>query len=197
MKAVTVLVVLALRLGAGAASADDPTAGAAAGDSYRAQVAADGVQYVEIVGGSYFFSPARAIVKVNAPVVFDVRLEKGIAPHNLVIQAPEAGIVVDEELGRDVKRIRFTPTAVGSYPFAHPQRTRPVRRSIGCRRTARQRAEARARRGDRIAGEHDVGGAGGGIPRGDRRARGHGRRRASLRVVAGCANAVSGAGDQP
>ena len=84
---------------------------------YQATVAADGVQYVRIEGGSYFFKPDRVIVKVNVPVELTVSVEKSLIPHTLVIQSPEAGIAVDEKLSRDAKTIRFTPTLVGKYPM--------------------------------------------------------------------------------
>lgn len=84
---------------------------------YQATIAADGVQHVRIEGGGYFFKPDRVIVKVNVPVELTVSVEKSLIPHTLVIQSPEAGISVDESLSSDAKNIRFTPTAVGQYPF--------------------------------------------------------------------------------
>ena len=85
---------------------------------FKATVAADdGVQHVRIEGGSDFYKPNHVIVKVNVPVEFTVSVERGIAPHTLVIKSPEAGMSVDEKLSTDAKNIRFTPTAVGKYPF--------------------------------------------------------------------------------
>lgn len=92
-------------------------ASAADGVAYEATVAADGVQHVQIEGGSYFFKPNRVIVRVNVPVVLSVKVDSGVVPHSIVIQAPEAGIAVDESLSSDAKTIRFTPTAIGKYPF--------------------------------------------------------------------------------
>jgi len=46
-----------------------------------------------------------------------ISVESGLVPHTLVIQSPEAGIAVDEGLSSEAKAIRFTPTAVGNYPF--------------------------------------------------------------------------------
>jgi plastocyanin len=86
-------------------------------ETYHAFVAPDGIQHVAIVGGNYFFRPNRVIVKAHVPVELGVTLERGIVPHSLVIDAPEAGIQVDEKLGTEVRKIRFTPTATGSYPF--------------------------------------------------------------------------------
>jgi plastocyanin len=84
---------------------------------YRASRAADGVQHVRIEGGAHFFEPKRVIVKSGAPVELTVSVGRSVIPHTIVIQAPEAGIVVDESLSSQPKHIRFTPTVVGSYPF--------------------------------------------------------------------------------
>jgi plastocyanin domain-containing protein len=75
----------------------------------------DGVQRVDIVGGDYFFKPGHIVVKVNVPVELNVRKETIIVPHSIVIDAPEAGIKVNESLSRDPKAITFTPTKAGSY----------------------------------------------------------------------------------
>ncbi len=84
---------------------------------FQAIIAKDGVQRVEIVGGSYFFTPNRIVVKVNLPVELKIRKESGMVPHNIVIAAPEAGIAIDETMESEPKVIRFTPTRVGNYPF--------------------------------------------------------------------------------
>jgi plastocyanin domain-containing protein len=82
-----------------------------------ATIDADGVQRVRIVGGSYFFKPGHIVVKVNVPVELTASRESGITPHNLVLNAPEAGLAVDENLGTEAKKIAFKPTAVGKYPI--------------------------------------------------------------------------------
>lgn len=84
---------------------------------FRATVGSDGVQRVEMVGGSYFFNPNHVIVKVGVPVELKVKKESGWIPHNIVAESPEAGIVFDESLASDPKTIRFTPTKTGTYPF--------------------------------------------------------------------------------
>jgi plastocyanin domain-containing protein len=95
------------------------TAGLAQGDKEKvvASVDADGVQRVRILGGSYFFKPGHIVVKVNVPVELIASRESGITPHNLLIQAPEAGLKVEEDLGTEPKKIAFKPTAVGKYPI--------------------------------------------------------------------------------
>ena len=82
-----------------------------------AKVDPDGVQRIRLEGGGYFFKPNRIVVKVNVPAELSASREAGITPHNLVIKAPEAGIAVEEDLATEVKKIVFTATAVGKYPF--------------------------------------------------------------------------------
>lgn len=84
---------------------------------YRASVSADGIQHVKIEGGAYFFKPNRVIVKMGVPVELTVSVSKSLIPHTFVMHSPEAGISVDEDLSSAAKNIRFTPRAVGKYPF--------------------------------------------------------------------------------
>lgn len=91
--------------------------GAEAPTVHVAKPDADGVQRVRIVGGDYFFKPARIVVKVNTPVELLVTKEAGIVPHNLVIDAPAAGMRIKEDISTDARRISFTPTAPGVYPL--------------------------------------------------------------------------------
>ena len=100
--------------GYGACWADTSLPG---GVAYQATIAADGVQHVRIEGGSYFFKPNRVIVHVNVPVELTVSVSISLIPHTFVIQSPEAGISVDQNLSSDARNIRFTPTAVGKYTF--------------------------------------------------------------------------------
>ncbi len=76
-----------------------------------------GVQKLEILAGSYYFKPKDIKVKVNMPVEITIKKEAGVAPHDIVLQAPEAGITIKEELGSEPKVIKFTPTKAGKYPF--------------------------------------------------------------------------------
>src|SRR6185369_16813560 len=73
---------------------------------FQATIDKDGVQQAEIVGGSYFFTPSRIVVKVS-----------GIIPHSCVMKAPEAGIDVKLSLAEEPQVVRFTPTKTGLYPF--------------------------------------------------------------------------------
>ncbi len=79
--------------------------------------AADAVQHVRIVGGSYFFKPNHVVVKVGVPVELTLSMEAGLIPHTFMIHAPEAGIVVDESLAGEPHTVLFTPQAVGRYVF--------------------------------------------------------------------------------
>jgi plastocyanin domain-containing protein len=86
-------------------------------ETYTATVDQDGIQHVRIIGGSYFFKPNIIVVKKDLPVELTVSKEPGLAPHSIVANAPEAGIVFDESLNTDTKVIRFTPKAAGKYVF--------------------------------------------------------------------------------
>jgi hypothetical protein len=46
-----------------------------------------------------------------------VKKEPGITPHDIVINAPEAGINFKEDLTTEPKIIRFTPLKTGKYPM--------------------------------------------------------------------------------
>jgi len=78
---------------------------------------ADGVQRITLASGSYFFKPERIVVKANVPVELLASRESGVTPHNFVIKAQEAGVMVDEDLGTEPKKITFTATKPGKYPF--------------------------------------------------------------------------------
>ncbi|NWF51877.1 MAG: cupredoxin domain-containing protein [Nitrospirae bacterium] len=84
---------------------------------YKATIDADGTQRVNITAGEYFFDPSYIIVKVNVPVELHVKKEAGITPHNILINAPDAGIEVKAELTTEPKIIKFTPKKTGKYPF--------------------------------------------------------------------------------
>jgi plastocyanin domain-containing protein len=81
-----------------------------------ATVGSDRVQKVEITAGSYYFDPNDIVVKVNVRVQLIVTKEGG-TPHDISLQAPEAGIDFKESLSSKPKVIEFTPTKPGKYPF--------------------------------------------------------------------------------
>lgn len=86
-------------------------------EPHVAKADADGVQRVRIVGGSYFFKPSHIVVKANVPVELLASRESGMTPHNLIIRAQDAGVVIEEDLGTDAKKIAFTATKAGKYSF--------------------------------------------------------------------------------
>jgi plastocyanin len=77
----------------------------------------DGVQKVEVVGGSYFFRPSHIVVKVDVPVELSISKESGITPHDIAMKSPEAGMDFAENLETTPKVIKFTPTKEGRYPI--------------------------------------------------------------------------------
>ncbi len=83
---------------------------------FSATVDKDGIQRVTVVAGSYYFDPDYIVVKVNVRVELTIRKEAGI-PHSFVVQAPDAGIDLNEPLNTEPKVISFTPTKTGKYPF--------------------------------------------------------------------------------
>lgn len=85
--------------------------------AYTAIVDTDGVQRVTISGGSYFFEPDHIIVKVNVPVELTIKKESGIVPHNIIINAPDADMDINESLSDKPKIIQLIPKKVGKYPF--------------------------------------------------------------------------------
>jgi plastocyanin domain-containing protein len=84
---------------------------------FIASVDKDGIQRVEVIGGSYFFNPAYIVLKVNVPVEMRVSKESGVIPHDLIIQAPEAGMDIKVELNTEPQTVKFTPSKIGKYPF--------------------------------------------------------------------------------
>lgn len=82
-----------------------------------AQVGPDGIQRIEIVGGSYFFKPNRITLKVNVPAEIKVSKESGFVPHDIMMNSPEAGMKFQEGLTTEPRIIGFVPTKTGKYPF--------------------------------------------------------------------------------
>ena len=72
---------------------------------------------MEVLAGSYFFTPDRIVVRVGIPVELSVRKEKGIIPHTIEILEPALGLDVYELLGDEPTVLRFTPTKTGRYDY--------------------------------------------------------------------------------
>jgi plastocyanin len=90
---------------------------AGAAESVVVPLGADGVQRLELVGGSYFFRPDRIVVKANVPIELLGKKEAGIVPHTFVLNIPEEGIGIDEDLDTEAKAVRFTIHKPGQYAF--------------------------------------------------------------------------------
>jgi plastocyanin len=111
------LLAMVIALAGCATGKDDVQPEAKQKEAHVVKADKDGVQRVRIVGGNYFFKPNHIIVKVNRPVELVASRESGMTPHNLVIRAPEAGVVIEEDLGGGPKKIAFTPKKAGKYAF--------------------------------------------------------------------------------
>ena len=90
---------------------------AAERQEFIAPVDKDGVQRVEIVGGSYFFRPNYIILKVNVPVELKLSKESGMTPHNIILNAPQAGMDIKVDLSTEPQILKFTPTKTGKFPI--------------------------------------------------------------------------------
>jgi plastocyanin len=51
-----------------------------------------------------------------------VKKAGGFVPHNIVMDAPDAGMKFEESLGSELRVIKFTPTKTGRYPFSCTKR---------------------------------------------------------------------------
>jgi heme/copper-type cytochrome/quinol oxidase subunit 2 len=89
---------------------------------FVASVDADGIQRVEMVGGEYFYNPNYIVVKVNQPVELKVTKTAGYVLHNLIVNAPEAGIDFTINLKSDAHTVSFTPTRTAMYPIYSDQK---------------------------------------------------------------------------
>ena len=74
-------------------------------ETFIAPVGKDGVQRVEVVGGSYFFKPNYIVLKVNVPVEMKVTKESGMTPHNIVMHDPQAGMDFNVELSTEPQNV--------------------------------------------------------------------------------------------
>jgi len=89
----------------------------AADKPFVVNIGPDGIQRVDITGGSYFFKPDYIAVKANVPVEISLRKEGGLIPHEFVLNAPEAGMDFRVDLSSEPRIIRFTPAKPGKYEF--------------------------------------------------------------------------------
>lgn len=79
-------------------------------------VFAANTQEINIELGGYYFKPDSIKVKVGQPVKLVLTNSGRFVPHNLVINAPDAGIDIKVGVsGGKTESVSFTPTRVGKY----------------------------------------------------------------------------------
>lgn len=118
------LVLPCLSLGAQPPEGAQPLQSAQPKNIVRAEISPDNIQRVEIHGGSYYFKPDHIIVKVNVPVEFTLKKDRGLSPfgswlaHDFIMDEKDAGIEIEEMLSAEKTVIvRFTPLKTGKFPF--------------------------------------------------------------------------------
>ena len=116
MTRVSTLGFLLAALAAGCQSSGDQKP-AAPGPAQVVKVDPDGVQRVTVLAGSYFFKPNHVIVRADTPVEILASREAGLVPHDLVIQAPDGGTLIQQDLATEPRKIAFTPRKPGKYPM--------------------------------------------------------------------------------
>ena len=116
MTRVSTLGLLLAALTAGCQSSGDQRP-AAPEPAQVVKVDQDGVQRVTVLAGSYFFRPSHVVVKAITPVEIIASREAGMVPHDLVIQAPDGGTLVQQDLATEPRKIAFTPRKPGKYPM--------------------------------------------------------------------------------
>jgi cytochrome c oxidase subunit 2 len=79
----------------------------------------DQVQRVRVTAHSFWFEPNRIVVKQGIPVELTIKNGSLIVPHDFTCMAKDAGIEVDQDVHPFLgsKKVRFTPTRAGEYPF--------------------------------------------------------------------------------
>jgi plastocyanin len=99
-------------------------AASAAGESRAAshpvivETDADGVQRATITMDSYSYTPEHLVVQAGKPVELVLTSITLLTPHNFVLKEPDAGLVVEQDVGAGKTLIvRFTPTQPGLFTF--------------------------------------------------------------------------------
>jgi plastocyanin len=73
---------------------------------------------VDLLAGSYFFSPNRIAVPAGEPIAIRVHNNASIVPHSFVLEDSDGNVVVRRELSPgDVTVIRLPALPEGTYTF--------------------------------------------------------------------------------
>ncbi len=84
----------------------------------QVEMAPDGVQRAEVILDSYSYTPRHLIVQAGKPVELTLVSVTLLTPHNFILEAPEAGFKIDQDVGAGKRlTLRFTPAQPGSFPF--------------------------------------------------------------------------------
>lgn len=86
-------------------------------EKFTPEINSQGIQKVEIIGGSHFFDPNYIVVKKDVPVELVFTKDHGMVPHDVAMDSPEAGIEFKFDIADTPKSVTFTPTKAGKYPF--------------------------------------------------------------------------------
>jgi plastocyanin len=79
---------------------------------------ADGVQRATMTVDSYSYKPDHLVVRTGIPVELILVSQTTFTPHNFVLKQPDAGMVVNEDIGPgDTVKVRFTPSKPGVFAF--------------------------------------------------------------------------------
>jgi uncharacterized cupredoxin-like copper-binding protein len=84
-----------------------------------ATVGEDQVQRVTVTAHSFYFDPNRIVVRRGVPVELTVKNGTMFVPHDFNCEPKDSSITVDADVHMfyGSKKVRFTPTRAGEYPF--------------------------------------------------------------------------------
>ena len=82
----------------------------------KVPVDSEGVQRAVVEADSYTFTPHQLVVIAGQPVELTFKSVTWVVPHNVIIDDPQSGLHIREEIPAGASRtITFTPTVPGSF----------------------------------------------------------------------------------
>lgn len=113
MRRIVIVGIAPLLLSACASGVNKPV------NEVTAKTGTDNVQHVKVTAHSFWFEPNRVVVKQGIPVELTVKNGGAFIPHDFSCSGKDAGIELDQSLHVvfGSKKLRFTPTKAGEYPF--------------------------------------------------------------------------------